>query len=95
LCRPSSFARKVRVELERYFGEEYGFFLNLMGNLRKEILRLGLSQEENKGIFEELVYSDLLPAIRQKEWDLASQIIEKVLGRPVSKNQILDFLKAE
>jgi precorrin-2 dehydrogenase/sirohydrochlorin ferrochelatase len=90
-----AFARKVRVELERHFGEEYGFFLNLMGNLRKEILRLGLSQEENKRAFEKLVYSDLLQAIRQKKWDLASQIIEKVLGRPVSKNQILDFLKAE
>ncbi|MCX5879996.1 MAG: bifunctional precorrin-2 dehydrogenase/sirohydrochlorin ferrochelatase [Deltaproteobacteria bacterium] len=90
-----AFARKVRVELEQHFGEEYGFFLNLMGNLRKEILRLGLSQEENKRAFEELVHSDLLQAIRQKKWDLASQIIEKVLGRPVSKNQILDFLKAE
>ena len=90
-----AFARKVRIELERYFGEEYGFFLNLMGNLRKEILRLGLSQEENKSAFEELVYSDLLQTIRRKEWDAASQIIEKVLGRPVSKNQILDLLKAE
>ena len=90
-----AFARKVRVELEQHFGEEYGFFLTLMGNLRKEILRLGLSQEENKSAFEELVYSDLLAAIREKNWDLASQIIEKVLGRPVSKNQILDFLKAE
>ena len=90
-----AFARKVRVELEQHFGEEYGFFLNLMGNLRKEILRVGLSQEENKSAFEELVNSDLLPAIRQKEWDLASQIIEKVLGRAVSKNQVLDFLKAE
>ena len=90
-----AFARKVRVELERHFGEEYGFFLNLMGNLRKEILRLGLSQEENKSAFEKLVYSDLLTAIGQKKWDLASQIIEKVVGRPVSKNQILDFLKAE
>ena len=90
-----AFARKVRLELDQHFGEEYGFFLNLMGNLRKEILRLGLSQEENKRAFEELVHSDLLQAIRQKKWDLASQIIEKVLGRPVSKNQILDFLKAE
>jgi precorrin-2 dehydrogenase/sirohydrochlorin ferrochelatase len=90
-----AFARKVRVELERHFGEEYGLFLSLMGNLRKEILRLGLSQGENKRAFEELVYSDLLEAIRRKEWDLASQIVEKVLGRPVSKNQILDFLKAE
>jgi len=90
-----AFARKVRVELERSFGEEYGLFLNLMGNLRKEILRLGLSQEENKSAFEDLVTSDLLTAIREKNWDLASQIIEKVLGRPVSKNQMLDFLEAE
>ena len=90
-----AFARKVRVELERHFGEEYGLFLSLMGNLRKEILRLGLSQEENKTAFEELVYSDLLPAIREKNWDLASQILEKTLERPISKNQILDFLKAE
>ena len=90
-----AFARKVRVELERHFGEEYGFFLNLMGNLRKEILCLGLSQEENKRAFEELVYSDLLPAIREKNWDMASQILEKALERPISKNQILDFLKAE
>jgi len=90
-----AFARKVRVELERQFGEECGFFLNLMGNLRKEILRLGLSQEENKTAFEELVYSDLLEAVRRKEWNAASQIIEKVLGRPVSKDQILDFLKVK
>jgi len=90
-----AFARKVRVELERHFGEEYGLFLSLMGNLRKEILGVGLSQEENKRAFEELVYSDLLPAIREKNWDLASQIIQKVLGRPISKNQILEFLKAE
>ena len=90
-----AFARRVRVGLEQSFGEEYGLFLNLMGNLRKEILRLGLSQEENKRAFEELVYSDLLSAIREENWGLASQIIEEVLGRPVSKRQILDFLKAE
>jgi precorrin-2 dehydrogenase/sirohydrochlorin ferrochelatase len=90
-----AFARKVRVELERHFGEEYGSFLNLMGNLRKEVLRLGLSQEENKSAFEDLVGSDLLSAVREKDWDRASQIVEKVLGRPVSKNQMFDFLKAE
>jgi precorrin-2 dehydrogenase/sirohydrochlorin ferrochelatase len=90
-----AFARKVRLELERHFGEEYGFFLNLMGNLRKEVLRRGLSQEENQSAFEDLVTSDLLTAIREKNWDLASQIIEKVLGQPVSRNQMLDYLKAE
>lgn len=90
-----AFAKKVRVELEQSFGEEYGLFLNLMGNLRKEILRLGLSQEENKSTFEDLVTSDLLTAIREKNWNLASRIIEKILGRPVSEDQMLDFLEAE
>jgi len=90
-----AFARKVRVELEWRFGEEVALFLNLMGNLRKEILGLGLSQEENRSVFEELVNSDLLRAIGEKKWDRAAQIIEKVLGKPVSKAQVLDFLKAE
>jgi len=90
-----AFARKVRLELERHFGEEYGLFLNLMGKLRKEILPFGLSQEENKRAFEELVHSDLLQEIRRKNWEGASQILEKVLRRPVSADQILDFLKAE
>lgn len=90
-----AFARKVRLELEQHFGEEYGLFLNLMGRLRKEILSLGLSQEENKRTFEGLVHSDLLQAIRRKNWQEASQILEKFLGRPVSQEQILDFLKAE
>jgi precorrin-2 dehydrogenase/sirohydrochlorin ferrochelatase len=90
-----AFARKVRLELERHFGEEYGLFLNLMGSLRKEILALGLSQDQNKDAFEALVHSDLLETIRDKNWDLACEIIGKVLGRPVSINQIFDFLKAE
>ncbi len=58
---------------------------------RREVLHLGLSQEENKSAFEELVHSDLLPAIRLRKWGLASQIIEKVLGRPVSETQVLDL----
>ena len=90
-----AFARKVRVELERHFGEEYGLFLSLMGNLRKEILRLGLSQGENKRAFEELVYSDLLEAIRRERMGSCFPDHREGPGRPVSKNQILDFLKAE
>lgn len=90
-----AFARKVRLELEQHFGEEYGLFLNLMGKLRKEILALGLSQEENKRAFEDLVHSDLLQTIRRKNWGSASQLLERVLGRPVSEDQMLDFIKAE
>jgi len=70
-------AKKIRRTLEKQFGEEYEIFLNLMGALRKEILAQGFSQEENHRIFQALVESPILEAIRQRRWnDVASMVNE-------------------
>ncbi len=53
-------ARRIRKGLEIQFGEEYGTFLAMMGRLRKEILSLGLPQEENSRLFQKIVDADLL-----------------------------------
>jgi precorrin-2 dehydrogenase/sirohydrochlorin ferrochelatase len=53
-------ARRIRKGLEKEFGEEYGAFLAMMGRLRKEILSLGLPQEENSRLFQKIVDADLL-----------------------------------
>ncbi len=53
-------ARRIRKGLEMQFGEEYGTFLAMMGRLRKEILSLGLPQEENSRLFQKIVDADLL-----------------------------------
>ena len=53
-------ARKIRKGLEAKFGQEYETFLAMMGRLRKEILSLGLPQEENSRILQKIVDADLL-----------------------------------
>ncbi|MCG6881294.1 MAG: bifunctional precorrin-2 dehydrogenase/sirohydrochlorin ferrochelatase [Deltaproteobacteria bacterium] len=53
-------ARKIRKGLETQFGQEYEAFLAMMGRLRKEVLSLGFSQEENSRIFQKIVDADLL-----------------------------------
>jgi precorrin-2 dehydrogenase/sirohydrochlorin ferrochelatase len=85
-------ARKVREDLEILFGEEYETLLVLMGNLRKEILSGGLSQEERKRVFETLARSDILRLIREKNWEAVGSLLSGALGRPVSREQTLGYL---
>jgi precorrin-2 dehydrogenase/sirohydrochlorin ferrochelatase len=72
-------ARKVRVELESHFGPEYELFLNLMGMVRKEILRRGLSQKENSRIFRELIDSSILEAIGRGGWEEAASALSDII----------------
>jgi len=87
-------ARKLREELEDRFGREYGSLLNLMGELRKEVLSHGLSQEQNKRIFKELVDSEILSAIRKEDWKRAALIVNRILPRPLAEEEILRRLEA-
>jgi precorrin-2 dehydrogenase/sirohydrochlorin ferrochelatase len=88
-------AKKIREDLENRYGQEYETFLALLGKLREDVLKMGLSQEENKGIFGRLVNSSILAMIRKKEWDGIALLLTEILHRPVSKERILEYLKVE
>ncbi|MGD2126221.1 MAG: bifunctional precorrin-2 dehydrogenase/sirohydrochlorin ferrochelatase [Desulfobacteraceae bacterium] len=88
-------ARKIRQRLEKGFGKEYEALLILMGRLRPEILSEGLSQDENRRIFQKLVDSRLLKAIREKDWDRMAAILCDVLQRPISPEDVMHYLKVE
>jgi precorrin-2 dehydrogenase/sirohydrochlorin ferrochelatase len=88
-------ARRIRQDLEEKFGEEYRFLLVMMGRLRKEILSLGLPSSKNKEIFQKLVGSPMLLAIRKKDWDEVAAVLSRVLGRAVSRDDVIEYLKAE
>ena len=57
-------ARKIREELQQQYGPEYESLLTIMGSLRKKVLAQGHASEVNKAVFEALVHSDMLQAIR-------------------------------
>ena len=85
-------AKKVRKELEKRFGDEYGTLLALMGHLRKEILSRGFSQDDRRRIFHELVNSHILEAIGSKDWNEVAAIVNKITQTQLSSGDIVKRL---
>ena len=88
-------AKKVREDLEERFGPEYESLLILMGRLRKEILSQGRSQDENRRIFHKLVNSQILEAIKGKDWNGMAKILNRVLQTEFSADDVIHYLGDE
>ena len=89
-----AFSKKIREQLERQFGDEYGSFLVLMGCLREEILKKELSQEENKRIFCQLVNSPILDAIAGKDWNEVATILNRIMNTEKSEEDVMTYFEA-
>ena len=73
-------AKKLRKELEKQYGPEYKTLLVVMGLLRKMILAGDQRAADNKAVFEDLVHSDILQAIREKDRGRVNTIIRDLTG---------------
>jgi precorrin-2 dehydrogenase/sirohydrochlorin ferrochelatase len=83
-------AKKIREELDGQFGTEYETFLDLMGRLRKEILAMGLSQEENRGVFHEMIESGILEAISENDPAKVRSILSEILPHGIDIRKIIN-----
>lgn len=88
-------ARRVRQDLEKVVGEEYGQFLLLMGHLRKEILSRDLSQEENREIFYRITESPILETLKRADWSEAARLLSGILNREVSTEEVQSHIQSE
>jgi precorrin-2 dehydrogenase/sirohydrochlorin ferrochelatase len=73
-------AKKIKEDLQQQYGPEYESLLKIMGSLRKKIMAQGHATEANKAVFEALVRSDMLQAIRDGNLDLVKKIINDTSG---------------
>lgn len=76
-------ARRIREELEKQFGPEYGRMAKLMGELRKHVLNVGTDSDENRKLFSELVDSELLAALRESDTQRALKILKEILPEDI------------
>jgi precorrin-2 dehydrogenase/sirohydrochlorin ferrochelatase len=72
-------ARRIREELEKQYGPEYGKMTKLMGELRKRVLNSSCDSDENRKLFLEIIDSELLEAIRQSDFHKVMEILKKIL----------------
>ncbi len=87
--RSPAFAKHLRLELEKRFGEEYGVFLELMGAVREKILATGHAPEAHRELFGRLIQSDLLELIKTGDHQQIDKLLQKVLGPGFSYQQLL------
>ncbi len=73
-------AKKLRKSLEKDFGDEYGEFLRIMGALRTKLLSQAHAPEVHKPLFEKLINSDLLAAVKQQDRRHINSLLMEIFG---------------
>jgi precorrin-2 dehydrogenase/sirohydrochlorin ferrochelatase len=79
-------ARKIKEDLQQQYGPEFKILLKIMGPLRKKVLAQGHASDMNKAVFEALVRSDMLQAIRDGNRGLVKKIIHDISGIDMDVN---------
>ena len=75
-----AFARKMRQDLEKEFGEEYDKFLELMGAIRKKALSEKHEPEAHKRLFEQLINRGLVDMVRNHDEERINFLLLEIFG---------------
>ncbi|MBU4414757.1 MAG: bifunctional precorrin-2 dehydrogenase/sirohydrochlorin ferrochelatase [Proteobacteria bacterium] len=75
-----AFAKKMRQDLEKQFGEEYDEFLELMGAIRKKALSEKHEPEAHKNLFEQLINRGLVDMIRNHDEERINSLLLEIFG---------------
>jgi len=85
-------AKKIRKDLDEYFGRHYGAFLELMSRVRPLVIGRGRPTFENTAVFRELVDSDLLEAMERDDRERVVEILQRILPKELEP-RIEDLLR--
>ena len=85
-----AFAKKLRKDLERQFGEEYAEFLELMGIIRKKLLKESHHPEAHKALFEQLITKGLLEKIKSRKIEAVDALLYEVLGEGYEYQKLIE-----
>jgi precorrin-2 dehydrogenase/sirohydrochlorin ferrochelatase len=73
-------AKRLRLDLEKQFGNEYADFLRLMGAVREKLLRQAHEPEAHKDLFNQLIDRDLVGLIKANNTKEINALLHDVLG---------------
>lgn len=73
-------AKILRKELENKFGEEYVVLLQLLGSIRRKLLKKSHDPKTHKKLFSTALDKGLVEMIREKERDDIDLLLEELFG---------------
>jgi len=84
-----AFAKKLRKDLEKQFGEAYAIFLNLMGAIRNRLLMENHAPEQHKPLFQKIIHSDIILWIENRQSQEIDRLLFDVLGSGYTVGELL------
>ncbi|MDY0361531.1 MAG: bifunctional precorrin-2 dehydrogenase/sirohydrochlorin ferrochelatase [Desulforegulaceae bacterium] len=88
-------SRKLRKDLEKEFGDEYEIFLYFLGEIRNAILEKRRGNPENRDIFREMVFGNLLSSIKNKDIEGIETELRQILDSRDLAEGLMDKLLEE
>jgi len=85
-----AYAKRIKQQLEKQFGPEYGEFLKLMGSIRKKMLMKHHDPDAHRSLFEQLIDHGLLDLVRNGDKYLIDQLLTSVLGQDFHYDLLTD-----
>jgi precorrin-2 dehydrogenase/sirohydrochlorin ferrochelatase len=80
-------SRKIRMELEQSYGEEYELLLNILAKFRVEVMELIGDKKLRAMIFQSLLKSDILEIVRSGAADRLQQQLSEAVHKNYSWDQ--------
>jgi len=84
-------AAMVRKRLEQQIGEEFGVLVELIAEIRKQVLAGTANQKDKRILFQKILDDDILGWIEQGQWDKVEAHIQKVLGPSI----VIDWMRIQ
>lgn len=79
-----AFAKRLRMEMEERYGEEYSVFLEIMAAIRQKLLTKGSVSDKNRKIFNKLASSNIPEMIKAGRWKDVDETLISLLGEEFS-----------
>ncbi len=86
-----AFAKKMRQDLEKQFGEEYDKFLQLMGAIRKKALSEKHEPEAHKHLFEQLINRGLVDMVRNHDEEKINSLLLEIFGKEYRFEELMKY----
>lgn len=77
-------AKRLRMEMEERYGEDYAVFLDIMAAIRRKLLTKGTENDKNRKVFNKLASSPMPEMIGDGRWEEVDKIIASLLGEEFS-----------
>lgn len=73
-------ARALREGLEKSIGTEYGTFVEILGAVRKKLLKSGMTRDKKERVIKDLVKSSIPSLLKEGDTEEVNSVLKNIVG---------------